>query len=419
MSYMNGFEPQEDRKRKGGRGKWIALTVVLVLFTALGSFYLGTVAAFSLPGIAGVSGYKGLEDIKDVEKFNKLFQIREALYKWYDGPIDDNLLVEGAIKGMTSSLNDPYTVFMNQEEFRDFSEKNEGEYVGLGIQVGVKDDKITVISPFEGSPADKVGILPGDVILKVNGIDVTGKEIDKAVSMMKGNEKVEVKLTMFRESKGSFDVSVKRDTINMTTVKSEMLNNNIGYISISMFDEHTTENFNKKLKDLKSKGMKGLILDLRDNPGGLLSSSVEIASNFIPKDKVIVSTIDKYKKEQRLNSEGGIAQGLPLVVLINEYTASASEIVSGAIRDYDAGELVGTKTFGKGVVQSVVSGSDGTALKVTISKYYTPKGENIHQKGISPDIEVKYPDELREKVYKRSEDPQFNKALEVIKEKIK
>nr|WP_052447442.1 S41 family peptidase [Clostridium polynesiense] len=416
---MNGFEPQEDRKRKGGRGKWIALTVVLVLFTALGSFYLGTVAAFSLPGIAGVSGYKGLEDIKDVEKFNKLFQIREALYKWYDGPIDDNLLVEGAIKGMTSSLNDPYTVFMNQEEFRDFSEKNEGEYVGLGIQVGVKDDKITVISPFEGSPADKVGILPGDVILKVNGIDVTGKEIDKAVSMMKGNEKVEVKLTMFRESKGSFDVSVKRDTINMTTVKSEMLNNNIGYISISMFDEHTTENFNKKLKDLKSKGMKGLILDLRDNPGGLLSSSVEIASNFIPKDKVIVSTIDKYKKEQRLNSEGGIAQGLPLVVLINEYTASASEIVSGAIRDYDAGELVGTKTFGKGVVQSVVSGSDGTALKVTISKYYTPKGENIHQKGISPDIEVKYPDELREKVYKRSEDPQFNKALEVIKEKIK
>ncbi len=417
---MNGFESQGGLKRKNGRGKWIVLVIVLILLTAVGSFYAGTVAAFTIPRLSGVnSNYKGLEDYKNVEGFNKLFQIREALYKYYDGPIDDNVLVEGAIKGMTSSLNDPYTVFMNKKEFYDFSEKNEGEYVGLGIQVGVKDDKITVILPFEGSPADKAGILPGDVILKVNDTDVTGKDIDKAVSIMKGNDKVEVKLSLFRENKGNFDVAVKRDTIKLITVKGEMLDNNIGYISISMFDEHTTDNFNKTLKNLKSKGMKALILDLRDNPGGLLKSSVEISSNFIPKNKVIVSTIDKNKKEERLNSLGGNAQGLPLVVLINEYTASASEIVSGAIRDYKVGTLVGTKTFGKGVVQSVLSGSDGTALKVTISKYYTPNGENIHHTGIAPDIEVKYPDELREKIYKRSDDPQFNKALEVIKEKLK
>lgn len=417
---MNGFESQGDLKRKNGRGKWVALVIALILLTAVGSFYAGTVAAFSIPRLSGGNNnYTGLENYKNVEDFNKLFQIREALYKYYDGPIDDNLLVEGAIKGMTSSLNDPYTVFMNKKEFYDFSEKNEGEYVGLGIQVGVKDDKIIVILPFEGSPADKAGILPGDVILKVNDTDVAGKDIDKAVSIMKGNDKVEVKLTMFRENKGNFDVVVKRDTIKMVTVKGEMLDNNIGYISISMFDENTTDNFNKTLKNLKSKGMKGLILDLRDNPGGLLKSSVEVSSNFIPKNKLIVSTIDKKKKEERLNSLGGNAQGLPLVVLINEYTASASEIVSGAIRDYKVGTLVGTKTFGKGVVQSVLAGSDGTALKVTISKYYTPNGENIHHTGIAPDIEVKYPDELREKVYRRSDDPQFNKALEVIKEKLK
>lgn len=415
---MNEFESSRDQRK--GKGKWIVIVIVLIILTAVGSFYAGTIAAFAIPRLSGAnSSYKGLEDYKNVESFNKLFQIREALYKYYDGPIDDNTLVEGAIKGMTSSLNDPYTVFMNQKEFHDFSEKNEGAYVGLGIQVGVKDDKITVILPFEGSPADKAGVLPGDVILKVNDVDVTGKDIDKAVSLMKGNDKVDVKLTLYRENKGNFDLSIKRDTIQLVTVKGEMLDNNIGYISISMFDENTTENFNKTLKNLKSKGMKGLILDLRDNPGGLLKSSVEVSSNFIPKGNVIVSTIDKNKKEERLNSLGGNAQGLPLVVLINEYTASASEIVSGAIRDYKVGTLVGTKTFGKGVVQSVLSGSDGTALKVTVSKYYTPNGENIHHTGIAPDIEVKYPDELREKVYRRSDDPQFNKALEVIKEKIK
>ena len=415
---MNGYEPLGSPQKKGGRGKWIAIFFVLLMVTAGGAFYLGNVFAYST-GFGGLVDGEVLDKYKDVDAYEKLFDIRGALYQYYDGEIDDEVMLEGAIKGMTEALGDPYTVFMNKEEYDAFNQQSEGEYIGLGIQVGVRDNKIVVIAPFDGSPAAKAGIIPGDVILAVNGTEVSGEDIDLAVSMMKGNDKVPVNLSLFRESKGSFDVSVTRDTILMVTVDSEMLENNIGYISVSSFDEHTDEDFTNALVELKNQGMKGLILDLRDNPGGLLSTSVSVVSNFIEKGKVVVSTIDKYDKKEVLNSEGGEAIGLPLVVLVNEYSASASEIVSGAIRDYEAGTLIGTNTFGKGIVQSVLTGlGDGTALKVTISKYYTPLGENIHGTGIAPDIEVAYPDELREQLYDRAKDPQFTKALEVIKEKL-
>ena len=424
----NEIKPVE----KKGRAKWIVLVVALLVVTNTIAFFAGNVAAVSMPGIGlrDMEVKKSLEGIKDVSKFKKLFDIRDKLYLTYDGEINEDLLVEGAIKGMVNSLGDPYTVFMNKKEFADLLEKNEGSYVGLGIQVGVKDDKIVVISAFDGSPAEKAGILSGDVILKVNDTEVSGKDMDKAVAMMKGKEKVNVKITLFRESKGTFDLNVKRDVINMVTVKGEMLDSSIGYINIAMFDEKTSDEFNKVLKSLKDKGMKGLILDLRGNPGGLLTECVNVVSNFVEKGKVIVSTIDKYKNEEKNVSKGGIALGLPLVVLTDEGTASASEIVSGAIRDYKIGTLVGTKTFGKGVVQRIFDAGDGEGLKVTVSKYYTPNGENIHKIGIAPDIEVPYTPEMIEKNRKayeeskgklnlRSVDPQFNKAVEVIKEKVK
>ena len=415
---MNGYEPLGGPEKKGGRGKWIVIFLVLFIVTAGGTFYLGNVFAYST-GFGGLVDRDVLERYEDVDAYEKLFDIRGALYQYYDGEIDDAALLEGAIKGMTESLGDPYTVFMNKEEYSAFNQQSEGEYIGLGIQVGVRDNKIVVIAPFDGSPAAKAGIISGDVILSVNGKEVSGEDIDLAVSMMKGNDKVPVNLSLFRESKGTFEVSVTRDTIQLVTVDSEMLDNNIGYISISSFDEHTDEDFTEALRELNQQGMKGLILDLRDNPGGLLTTSVSVVSNFIEKGKVVVSTIDKYDKKEVLNSEGGEAIGLPLVVLVNEYSASASEIVSGAIRDYEVGTLIGAKTFGKGIVQSVLTDvGDGTALKVTISKYYTPLGENIHGTGITPDIEVEYPNELREQLYDRAKDPQFTKALEVIKEKL-
>lgn len=415
-------EDKGKKIKKKGRGKWIALVAVIVIATNVMSFFIGAKASMAIPGM-GVSDRdisKSLQGISDVSKFKRLFEVRDMLYKLYDGPIDEDALVEGAIKGMTGALKDPYTVFMNKKEFADFNEKNEGNYVGVGLQVAVKEDNIVVIAAFEGSPADKAGIKAGDIIKKVADTVVTGKDMEKAVSIMKnGKAKEKVTITLFREGKGEFQADVYRDTIVMQTVAGEIMENGVGYIQISMFDEHTGDAFSKKLKDLQSQGAKGLILDLRQNPGGLLKECIDVVSNFIEKDKLITYTIDKYKKESKYNSKGGSAVGMPLVLLIDENTASASEIVAGAVRDYDIGTLIGTKTFGKGVVQTVLKMSEETGLKVTISKYYTPKGENIHKIGIAPNIEVVIPKELQNDKLTRSNDPQLNKALEVIRDKIK
>ncbi|AWI07236.1 S41 family peptidase [Clostridium drakei] len=384
--------------------KWISLTIVAVLVT-------NTITLF------GTKSY--IQNNSNVSKFYKLFQVESALHKYYDGNINESDLVEGAIKGMTDALKDPYTVFMNKKEFDEFNTQTEGNYSGVGLQVQAKDDKIIIADVFEDSPAKKAGLLPKDEIEKVNNTDVTGKDLDRAVTLMKGKEGTEVTLTMNRVGKGVFDVKLKRSKINLVTVKGEMLDKNIGYIQISMFDENTAKNLQSKLSELQGKGMKSLIIDLRGNPGGLLNECVDMVSNFLPKDKVIVSTIDKYKNKKEYKSSGGNFVGLPLTVLTNGGSASASEIFSGAIRDYKIGTLVGEKTFGKGVVQTMLDTGDGTALKVTVSKYYTPNGENIHHVGIKPDVPVTYPEELRKKAYDRSLDPQFSKALEIAKTKVK
>ena len=407
---------------KSKKTKWIIWIIVIVLFTNAITLFVSTQISLSTPNGKVIIGRDTYDQIA---KFQKLFLVRNKLYEYYDGKISDDVLVEGAIKGMTNSLEDPYTVFMNKKEFTDFNTTTVGAYTGLGLQVGVKEDNIVVIAPFDPSPAKSAGILPGDVIEKVNGIAVTGKELEKAVTMMKGKENEAVKLTLNRKDKGVFDVSVKRAKIDLVTVKGEMLEDKVGYIQLTMFDENTAKNFNKKLAELKGKGMKSLVLDLRGNPGGLLDQCVELTSNFVPKGKVLVYTIDKNKKKKEYKSTGGLAVGMPLTVLTDEGSASASEIFAGAIRDYKVGTLVGEKTFGKGVVQTMLYRSvdgfdDGTALKVTISKYYTPNGENIHHIGIKPEVEVVYPKALKEKpIYDRTLDPQFNKALEIAKGKIK
>ncbi|NMM62265.1 S41 family peptidase [Clostridium sp. P21] len=385
--------------------KWIALTIVAVLVT-------NTITLF------GTKSY--IVNNSKIGRFYKLFQVENDLYRYYDGNINESDLVEGAIKGMTSALNDPYTVFMNKKEFDEFNTQTEGNYSGVGIHVQAKDDKIIIADVIEDSPAKKAGILPKDEIEKVNNTQVTGKELDNAVALMKGKEGKEVTLTLNRSGKGVFDVKLNTAKINLVTVKGEMIDSNVGYIQISMFDENTAKNLKSKLEELKGKGMKSLIIDLRGNPGGLLNECVDMVSNFLQKDKVVVSTIDKYKNKQEYKSKvNGEFVGLPLTVLTNVGSASASEIFSGAIRDYKIGTLVGEKTFGKGVVQTMLDTGNGTALKVTVSKYYTPKGENIHHIGIKPDVEVTYPDELRKKEYDRSADPQFNKALEIARTKIK
>ncbi len=407
----------------GKKNKWKRVTgiVALLIVTNLITLGLSNYISFKLPDGKVIVSRKTYENIVDVEK---LYTIKDKLDRYYLGEIDINKLIDGAAAGMTEAVGDPYTTYMNAEEFKDFYSQTEGNYVGLGIQVGVKEDKIVVVATFENSPAEKVGILSGDIIESVNGTKVEGKDLEKAVKTMKGEKGEAVELTLSRENKGSFNVKTVRDEIEMITVKKEMIDSQVGYIQVTMFDENTSSNFENAIKDLNSKGMKSLIVDLRENPGGLLDQTVNMCSQFIPKNKNIVYTEDKNGNRKDYNSVGGIAEGLPLTILIDEGSASASEIFTGAIKDYKLGTLVGTKTFGKGVVQTTFYRDrdgfrDGTALKVTISKYYTPNGQNIHGIGIEPDILVEYPEELKGKAYDKSVDPQFEKALEVAKEKIK
>lgn len=394
--------------------KWIGWTIVIILLTNITTFLGSSAISLAMPNGKVIITK---DDYNRFLEFSKLFGVKEIIQQKYDGEINNAALEEGAIKGMTSALNDPYTVFMDKKEFEEFNAQTEGNYSGVGLQVQAKDNKIIIVDVFEDSPAKKAGVLPKDQIEKVEGKVVSGKELDKAVTMMKGPEGTNVTITFFREGKGSYDVTLKRSKINLITVKGEMVADTIGYIQVSMFDEHTSKNFKKQLDTLKNKGMKSLIIDLRGNPGGLLDECVDMVSNFVPKGKVIVSTVDKYKSEKKYKSKGGNYVGLPLVLLTNEGSASASEIFSGAIRDYKIGTLVGEKTFGKGVVQSLIDTGEGTALKVTISKYYTPNGENIHKIGIKPDVEIKYPEELLKKPYNRETDPQFKIALSIAKKK--
>ena len=254
------------KKKKGFRA--LAMGVALTLIIGVSVYAGNRLTAFGILPITSVSAVQSsLEKVNDTENFKKVLEVREMLYRWYDGEIDDSKLAEGAIKGMVSSLGDQYTYYMNEKEFSDFKEKSQGNYMGIGIQVAVKDGKIVVISPIQGGPAEKAGIKTGDVILKVNGEQVSGNELDKAVSMMKGTTKENIKLTLYREGKGEFDVDVMRDVIKTVNVKSEMIDGDIGYIEVLAFDEGTAKDFETQLKALEEKGMKGLILDLRGNPG--------------------------------------------------------------------------------------------------------------------------------------------------------
>lgn len=417
---------EENNNKRGKRNYKKSLIIVGVVIVFLLSnlmfFYLGNTVAFSGVSLRSISEdvAKDVSEVKDVKKYELLFQVRDALLTKYDGEIDDNELLEAAIKGMTQSLNDPYTVFMNSDEYQSFTEQSEGHFVGIGAQLGVKDDKVTVVAPIEGSPAEKAGLKAGDVILKVDGKELEEVNVEKTVAMIKGEQGKPVTLTVSREGSDYIDITIVRDVVKIISVKGELIDNNIGYIQIASFDEDVAKDFKEKIVELKNQGMKGMILDLRGNPGGFLNEAVKVASEFIPKGEVITYTIDKYDNKQESKSIGGDAEGMPLVILIDGGSASASEVVTGALRDYEVGTTIGTTSFGKGVVQQLIEFKDGNGgLKVTTSKYYTPNGENIHKVGIKPDIEVEIPEELSQKEYDRSIDPQFNKGLEVIKEKIK
>lgn len=359
----------------------------------------------------------GNDTYKDILKFSKLFYIRNQLYKEYDGNIDDSKLLDGAIKGMTNALGDPYTVYMNKEDYTEYTTSFSGEYTGIGIQVEVKDNKIYVVSVFDGSPAKKAGVTIGDYIVKVNKEDVTGEELDKAISKIKGQKGTSVLITI--ERKGKFiDMNITREEIKTSPVNGKIIDGNIGYIILSRFNESSAEDLKNELDSLNKKGMKGLILDLRGNPGGALDQCVDIASEFIDKGKTILTVKDKNNSSQVYKSKGGDYTKIPLTVLVDENSASASEVLTGALKDYKRAVVVGTKTFGKGIVQEMLNTGNGSVLKVTYAKYYTPNGNYIHKIGLEPDIKVVYDQKLLEQPYDEKKDPQLSKAIEVIRDKL-
>lgn len=414
----------EDEKRKKSKNKKIIktfLVICLFLVCNFTTFYLGNTLATKGLLLKSVPNktVSDLVKVQDTEKYENLFGLRTLLLSKYDGEIDDEKLLEGAMKGMAAAIGDPYTVYMNSEEYEVFMESSSGSFYGIGAQLGVKDDKITIIAPVEGSPAEKAGLKAGDVILKVDDFVISEPNTETVVAKVRGEQGKPVKLTIQRNNEEPFEVEIVRDEIKNESVKGEMLDEIVGYIQITTFsDEEVSDKFREKLNELKSLGMQKLILDLRGNPGGYLTECVKIASQFITKGEVVTYTIDKYDDKQVSKSEGGDAIGMPLVVLVDGGSASASEVVTGALKDHKVATIIGTTTFGKGIVQQLLPlPNDLGGLKVTTSKYYCPNGENIHHVGIVPDITVEIPEEILNKPYDRNIDPQFQKALEVIKEK--
>ncbi len=361
-------------------------------------------------------------DRNTILKFN---EARSILQKAYYENVDTNKLVEGAISGMTDSLNDPYTVYYSKEQMKWFTglqNNTENEYVGVGLPIILdKNGIVTVLEPYDNSPAKAAGIKQGDKILKIDGKDITGiKDETLIASMIKGPENTETVLTILRESESSTrDIPVMRKKIKaLVNIRSEMLDGNIAYIKLKMFDKNISKNFISQLNTLVKQGAKGLIIDVRDNPGGLYDEVVTLADRLVPKG-TIVFTKDKNGKKNVQPSDAN-ELNMPIAVLTNGNSASASEILAGALKDFKKGTLIGTKTFGKGLVQTTYSFKDGTGLKVTIARYYTPSGVCIQGQGIKPDIEVKLPDKYKDTdvaAIPREDDLQLQKAIEVISQK--
>ena len=403
----------EGPKNKGTNKVLIALMLIIV---AVGSFFGGSVFG-SLNKQVVLNPETPQATPQDDAFFDKLYEVKDILNSEYYLDIDQNALLEGAIKGMVNAVGDPYSVFFNGEEYQSFNDDGNGNYVGIGVMVGIKEDKIVVITPFEGSPAYNVGIRTGDFITKVEGVPYTGQELDKAVSIIKGNEGEPVTLTIMTDGTER-DVTIVRASITIDNVESEMLEGNIGHVTLLQFSADTAKQVKVEMDTLKAQGAVGYVLDLRGNPGGFLDEAVELGSLFTKKGDTLLYTLDKYDQKTVYPSLGGEYIGIPLVVMIDGGSASASEVVAGALKDYGAATLVGQKSFGKGIVQMIYDVGEGEGLKVTVSSYYSPNGVNIHGTGIVPDIEIALPEDIQAPLT-LDNDTQLQKAVEALKGKIK
>lgn len=401
-----------------------ALFIFVLLIAAL--FYFSDKTETDSSDAKEISNNQEVEEPTAVVNYNKIVKKLEFLEKLVDAnyleSVDNVSFEDGIYKGFISSLEDPYSTYFTKEEYSALMESSSGIYCGIGATVSqdVKTGIITIVKPFKNSPAIKAGLLPGDIIIKVDEEEVTGKDLSEVVSHMKGIEGTTVDLSIGREGeKEPLKLTITRQKIEVPTIEYQMLDNSIGYIIITQFDEVTVAQFNEAVTALEKKKMKGLIVDVRNNPGGLLESVVNVLDRLLPPE-LIVYTMDKNNERTEEKAIDEKKVKIPMAVLINGNSASAAEIFAGTLQDYKTATIVGTTSFGKGIVQQVIPLSDGTAVKLTISKYYTPSGRNIHGTGIAPDVTVELKEELAKEVtIPIDKDNQLQEAIKVVKKKIK
>ncbi len=345
---------------------------------------------------------------------NKLSMLQTVIdqYYLYDDEVDQEALTEGIYKGYVNGLNEPYTTYYTKEEYAQMEESTSGTYSGIGVLISqdVKTGFVTIVNVFAGSPAEEAGMLAEDIITKVSGEDISGQDLSTIVSKIKGKEGTRVEIEVYRSSEDAYvTLDVERRKIEVQMVEHEMLADQIGYVRISEFEELTADQFDEAISDLTGQGMKGLVIDLRNNPGGLVNSCVDVIDRILPSDQLVVYTVDKNGDKEEEKTSDDETVDVPIVVLMNGESASASEIMGGCLQDYGRAKLVGTQSFGKGIVQYIIPLGDGSAMKLTAAEYFTPKDRNIHGSGLTPDIEVE-PGEDKET------DVQLDKAVEVVKE---
>ena len=388
--------------------------IMIVVLTAFITFMVTSISLYSyfVKNPVSVSAQSTNKDIA-----SKLTKYREIIDKYYLGDVEDTALEEGAIKGYIEGLGDPYTEYISKEEMDTYLDDTMGNFVGIGIYMikNTQYDKIQVLSTIKGSPAEKAGIQAGDLIISADGVEYSADDMTTASNKIKGEEGTKVTIEVLRGAE-KLKFELTREKVKVNQVEGKVLSNNIGYIKFTSFDETTAEDFKNQYQELAKKGIQSLIIDLRNNGGGIVDQALEIADYMTPKDSVLLYEVDKNGKETVKKAKEDPIVNMPIVILTNENTASASEILAGALKDLGKAKTVGTTTYGKGVIQQILKLNDGSGLKITIEEYQTPNKNKINKVGIEPDEKVELPDSV-ESIFtiKESEDTQLQKAIDMLK----
>lgn len=401
-----------DKKNNIYKISMIIIVTVLVTFLVTSVIFYNYYMKTDTGNIDALTKYITISDsTKSLEK--KIEILKRYLENEYMGELDEEAMTESALKGYVAGLGDEYTEYLTEDELEELMVSVNGNYVGIGIYMTQnEDDEIVVLLPIEGSPAETAGLQIGDIIKKVDGIECKGLELTEVSNMVKGEEGTTVNLEIEREE-DIFSVDIERRTVELKYIDSEVLEDNIGYIQMISFDEGCSSKFKEELEKLKAQNIKSLIIDLRDNGGGLVTEAIATSEIFVPLGNIILKSYDKDGNETVTKSSNINTEKIKIVVLVNENSASATEIFAAAIQDNEVGTIIGTKTFGKGVMQEVQPLKIGGALKITIEEFKTPKGNKIHEVGITPDIEVD--NEKDQFIINIEEDKQLQTAIEYLK----